>query len=332
MRPEPLEEHCPIEADPSRAATYDDRMLELIGAELRSAGFSFTTVTPATHAIVVGHRRTTQAPDLRDVFGWNRSFLREEIRRDLFEQLKRANALEDIGGRWKARIRYASLDANVFVHSGYPTLASDAVFFGPDSYRFVQFVRREVADLPQGARVFDIGCGSGVAGIDLAQRRPDVRVVLSDVNAQALAFAAINGRIAGVTNVETVRSDVLASVDGDADLIIANPPYMADSGQRIYRDGGEGHGAALSLRILTESVRRLTPRGRLLLYTGTAIVDGRDLFGDACRSFLETLGLSFRYEEIDPDVFGEQLLEENYMDVERIAAVGLVVTPRDTTP
>jgi hypothetical protein len=32
-----------------------------------------------------------------------------------------------------------------------------------------------------------------------------------------------------------------------------------------------------------------------------------------------------RYEEIDPDVFGEELEEEPYRNVERIAAVGAVI-------
>jgi hypothetical protein len=61
----------------------------------------------------------------------------------------------------------------------------------------------------------------------------------------------------------------------------------------------------------------------MLLYSGAAIVDGRD----GLKTALEALpGAAVRYAEIDPDVFGEELDKPPYAGVERIAAVGAVIT------
>ena len=46
----------------------------------------------------------------------------------------------------------------------------------------------------------------------------------------------------------------------------------------------------------------------------------------AIRAQLNDSRWSWHYQELDPDVFGEQLLEPGYQPVERIAAVGLTVT------
>jgi methylase of polypeptide subunit release factors len=114
-------------------------------------------------------------------------------------------------------------------------------------------------------------------------------------------------------------------VSGSADLIIANPPYLVDPQQRLYRHGGGELGFSLSLRIVTEGRECLAPGGRLVLYTGTPVIDGTDMFLEALTGRIAEHGFSFSYEEIDPDVFGEELDAPPYDRAERIAAVALVV-------
>ena len=62
-----------------------------------------------------------------------------------------------------------------------------------------------------------------------------------------------------------------------------------------------------------------------MLYTGTAVVRGADPLLSFLRPHLETTGWQWRYRELDPDVFGEELAEPAYAGAERIAAVALVV-------
>jgi hypothetical protein len=82
------------------------------------------------------------------------------------------------------------------------------------------------------------------------------------------------------------------------------------------------------VRILRESLQRLAPGGSLVLYTGVAMVGEDDPFFNAVRNDIEQQGFSWTYRELDPDVFGEELAEPGYEEVDRIAAVELIVTRR----
>jgi hypothetical protein len=101
---------------------------------------------------------------------------------------------------------------------------------------------------------------------------------------------------------------------------------MADPAERAYRHGGGTLGAGLSLRIVEQALNRLAPGGSLLLYTGVAMVDGRDPFLDTVLPRLDEKRFAWTYREIDPDVFGEELLNPGYQRVDRIAVVALTVT------
>jgi hypothetical protein len=84
-------------------------------------------------------------------------------------------------------------------------------------------------------------------------------------------------------------------------------------------------GAQASLDWTLAAADRLGANGRMLLYTGSAIVDGRDALKEALARELPRRGCTLTYEEIDPDIFGEQLESAAYRGVERIAAVGATV-------
>lgn len=243
---------------------------------------------------------------------------------DLFDLLRRADALESNGDLCRSRVRVAAMGDRLFLHSAYPTDGRDAVFLGPDSYRFVAFVRRELAAGPPVRRLVDIGAGAGVGAIMAAAHLPDARLTLTDINPLALRFARINARHAGL-EVETLSCPGLDGVEGAFDLAIANPPFILDGAGRLYRDGGGMHGAQLSLDWMLAAARRIAPGGRILLYTGSAIVEGEDRLRSGLQAGLAALGCALRYDELDPDIFGEQLDQPGYEEVERIAAVGAVI-------
>lgn len=322
-----------------RDAATDTTIASLVslGRALLALGYAFVTVTPETHRRVDARARErgeSRARSLRDVFGWSRPFEPTLLPEDVLDLAQRSNVLiaeqgEEGRALLRSTVRFSSLDGRLFVHSSYPTISASSVFFGPDTYRYCDLLLRELP--PNSRRVVDIGCGSGAGGIVLGSRRDSLEVVLTDVNTTALVFAEANARLAGgddvAARVTTIESDVLANVDGAFDLVIANPPYMVDAGARTYREGGGSLGEALAVRIAREAFERLRAHGggRLILYTGAAIVDGRDTFAHAVRPLLEERGIAFRYQEIDPDVFGEEIEQNDvYARVERIAAVALV--------
>src|SRR5690606_3151280 len=102
-------------------------------------------------------------------------------------------------------------------------------------------------------------------------------------------------------------------------------PYIADVSQ-TYQHGGGMHGGEVPLAWAKAALERLAPGGRMLLYTGAAIVaGGRDELREALTDLARAQGAAIDYREIDPDVFGEELEREAYADVERIAVATCVL-------
>ena len=299
-----------------------DRLTEL-ARMVQATGYHFTTPTPATHARVNARPGAAKAHSLRDVFGWSRPFERGVVPPDIFGAMAEADVLEAVaGGTWRSRVRMSSLEGLLFLHSAHPTTAADAVFFGPDTYRFAQAISPH---LQTGVgRAVDIGCGAGPGAILVARAHPAAEVFAVDINRRALAFTSANAAVAGVL-LQAAESNLLSAVGGEFDLITANPPYLVDPAQRAYRHGGGPLGAKLSLDIVQASCGRLAPGGRLVLYTGAAIIDGKDPFFDAVAACLANSGLDWSYREMDPDVFGEELEHGAYVAADRIAAVVLEV-------
>jgi methylase of polypeptide subunit release factors len=299
------------------------------------AGYRFTTTTPLTHQRMLDYRGGKPGITLRDVFGWNLPFLAGALPPQLLDLMTHAGILVRHGAFVKSTLRIASLDDLLFTHSPFPTSDHAAVFFGPDTYRFIRFVQSHlpgvIADASADAplRLLDIGCGSGAGGIVVARalRRAGltVELTLNDINQLALEASALNAQHAGIS-ARYALGDALDSVAGNFDLIITNPPYLDDAQQRAYRHGGAGLGRALSLRFAADALARLALGGHLLLYTGVAIVDGIDPLLAELTSLLDAADCEGTYDEIDPDIFGDELSRPIYAHVERIAAVGLVAT------
>jgi release factor glutamine methyltransferase len=302
--------------------------LVLLGRWLQETGYHFITVTPATHARVNARGNAATAKTLRDVFGWSRPFAAGLLPASCMGWMRESGLLENCGGLLRSKVRFSTLGHQLYAHSAYPTTQADAVFFGPDTYRFVALIAAELAGqgLGAGARILDIGCGAGPGGIAAtlagAAFKPDL--LLADINARALDFARANALLAGLPGTRYRQSDLFASIDGRFDLIIANPPYLVDAGERAYRHGGGALGSDLSVRIVRESLSRLAPGGRLILYTGAPIVEGGDPLQGEVAPLLRQAGCTFSYREIDSDVFGEELDSPAYARAERIAAVALV--------
>jgi methylase of polypeptide subunit release factors len=305
------------------------RALTGLGKTLQSRGYRFVPVTPATHCRILN--RPLGQTTLESIFGWNRPFEREGLDPIIFDLLEKADALKSEAGRFKSRVRFATIGDLLFVHSAFPTAEQDAVFFGPDTYRFARLLRVSLSDMAASGplRLVDIGSGSGAGGIFGARLLAvPTELILADISPKALAFSAINAVVNDLPSVKTVLSDVLGGIEGDADIIIANPPYLVDEDRRLYRHGGGEFGISLALRIAEQSLGRLAPGGRLILYSGTPIIGGTDPFFESLRPLLQLHASQFSYEEIDPDVFGEELDRRAYASADRIAAVGLTAIKR----
>ncbi|KTF68625.1 methyltransferase [Sphingomonas sp. HT-1] len=289
---------------------------------LKGRDYHFITPTPATHARVLARPDRRQAGDLRDIFGWSLPFAEDLLDASLRTALEAAGLIERTGYGLHSKVRVSTLGSYLLAHSAYPTDDKDAVFFGPDSYRFARFIADELRRCPgrQGATLVDIGTGAGAGAIAAAHCCPKVEIVMTDINPAALRLAQVNAEAAGVL-ARFLEGDDLSGIQGALDLVLANPPYIIDPAGRAYRDGGELHGAGVAMAMASEAVPRLAQGGRFLLYTGSAIVRGEDALHARLMQLAAMEGCRLRYEEIDPDVFGEELETAAYADVERIALV-----------
>jgi len=180
---------------------------------------------------------------------------------------------------------------------------------------------------PRGTeRVLDIGTGSGALLLALLSELPNALGTATDISGPALDVARRNAERHKLDGRCTfVNCDIADGISGPFDLIVSNPPYLNDPLQRTYRHGGGALGSELSVRIALDAKDRLTPGGSLLLYTGSPIVAGIDQLKREIEAGLSGSGFVLSYEEIGPDVFGEELETENYNHVDRIAAVVLTV-------
>jgi release factor glutamine methyltransferase len=83
----------------------------------------------------------------------------------------------------------------------------------------------------QPTTIIDVGTGSGAIAIALAHDRPNAKIRATDISPAALNIARINSEHHNVySQIEFLQSDLLAAIpDNSANIIVSNPPYVADS-------------------------------------------------------------------------------------------------------
>ncbi len=141
-------------------------------------------------------------------------------------------------------------------------------------------------------RLLDIGTGSGVLAITLALECPNLSVVGSDVSPLALNLARENAQAQGLERrIEWIESDLLKSVTGPFDFLVANLPYiptaelpkLASEVQRdpqLALDGGSD-GLAVIRRLVQDAPKVLTGGAFVILEVG---FDQADQVADLMRA------------------------------------------------
>ncbi|KAK4998328.1 hypothetical protein LTR66_002416 [Elasticomyces elasticus] len=324
-----------------------------LAAHLAQQGYTFVCPTPESQARVVQQRSGEHCTTLADFFGWSlpadEKTLITLLPLALLDQLRVASIVTaERDGLSKANFRLSNFylphigdsetvrrNSLYYIHSAFPTKDDDAVFFGPDTYFFLDFLDRASSHLSRKTptTVVDLCCGSGAGAIHVSHAYPGSTVLGLDLNPRALGLGRINAVLAEC-HVDFVESNLYSAISSrtDIDLIMSNPPYIASSADGdipVYAAGGAQQGLALPLRIVEEGVKLLAKNGLLMMYTGVPISyrrPGHDPFLERLEALQDMELLEYRI--IHPDMWAEEVGKGAYAEVGRIQVVGAVLRKR----
>ena len=144
----------------------------------------------------------------------------------------------------------------------------------PDTEILVEWAL-ELLPADQPARVLDLGTGSGAVALALQHQRPAAQVTAVDASADALAVASANAQRLNLP-VKCVLSHWMDAVPGPFELIVSNPPYVAESDPHLSALTHEPLQALTSgadglqdiRQIIAQAPSRLVPGAWLLLEHG----------------------------------------------------------------
>lgn len=162
---------------------------------------------------------------------------------------------------------------------------------------------------PRGARILDVGTGSGCIAVTLALEVEGARVEAWDVSPEALAIARRNDGLHGA-NVRFRQVDVLADVPEDTqqfDLIVSNPPYVTEAERRDMEPNVLLYEPGEALFVPDQDplrfYRRIGELGRRLLAPGGRIAfEINRAFGREMAELLRTQG--YADVRVDRDLSG----------------------------
>lgn len=153
-------------------------------------------------------------------------------------------------------------------------------------------------------RIADLGTGSGAIALAIARARPNARALATDASDRALAVARENARHLGLTNVEFAQGDwcVALAEARDLDLIVSNPPYIAENDPHL-RQGDlrfEPHAALASGADGLDAIRSIVRDARAHLRKGGwLLLEHGFEQGAAVRLLLEQSGYREVFTERD---------------------------------
>ncbi|MCU9533222.1 peptide chain release factor N(5)-glutamine methyltransferase [Streptococcus sp. CSL10205-OR2] len=146
----------------------------------------------------------------------------------------------------------------------------------PETEELVDLILKE--NLENDLSVLDIGTGSGAIAIALAKKKPSWSVSASDISQEALVLAKENAKQNRV-KINFYLSNVFDAIDEKFDIIISNPPYIANSDSDevdknviLYEPHNalfaDNNGLAIYEQIANESKNHLKQNGKIYLEIG----------------------------------------------------------------
>jgi methylase of polypeptide subunit release factors len=154
------------------------------------------------------------------------------------EQLAALGLVAETDGMMRAVVRLVPHGDYYVASDAGPESGADVPFDHVPGIQAPSVTLAKLAVRRPCARALDLGTGCGIQAL-LAAKHAE-RVVATDVNPRAIAFAAFNAALNGIHTIEFRQGDGFEPVHGERfDLIVANPPYViSPDASYAYRDSG----------------------------------------------------------------------------------------------
>jgi release factor glutamine methyltransferase len=167
----------------------------------------------------------------------------------------------------------------------------------PDSETLIAAAVAHFAGTPGPRRILDLGTGPGTLLLAALDQWPDATGTGVDISAEALRYAETNARRLGMeSRAEFRRGDWASGIDERFDLVVVNPPYVAEGedlgpgvadfepAEALFA-GGDG----------LDQYRRIAPAiGPLLARGGMAAIEIGQSQAQAVSQLFEAKGLKPR--------------------------------------
>ncbi|WP_240141515.1 peptide chain release factor N(5)-glutamine methyltransferase [Nitrosomonas sp. HPC101] len=167
-------------------------------------------------------------------------------------------------------------------------------------------VETTLSKIPCGRRcnILDLGTGSGAIAITIARHRPDVNVTAVDFSPQALAVARRNAVKHSAENVVFVEADWFSGfINEKFDVIVANPPYIAEGDSHLDDLCFEPAIALVAQNNGLDCIRKIvTQAPDYLEHSGWLMFEHGHDQADACRRLLDKTGFIHIFTR--PDLAG----------------------------
>lgn len=196
--------------------------------------------------------------------GKDMNFGTEESERlaDILSRLKRQEPLQYIIGE----VSFCGLTLRV---------TPDVLIPRPETAELIEWIEADCRG-KRGLHMLDIGTGSGCIPIALARKFPDARISAWDISTQALRLARENARSNGVdvsfSEVDALKDDYPRM---DLDLLVSNPPYIAQNERKDMARNVTGWEPDIALFVPDDNpllfYDRISSIGLRLLRTGGAL-------------------------------------------------------------
>lgn len=173
-----------------------------------------------------------------------------------------------------------------------------------------ELVAQIVADTHPGAKILDVGTGSGAIAVALAKSIEGAEITAVDISDIALEIASENGVRNGV-NIRFCKADALGDMTslGEFDVIVSNPPYIPQSDIVRMERNVVDYEPHTALFVADDDAlcfyRSIAQNGVKMLRMGGALYfEIYEQFGKQIRQMLEQMG----YNDIvvAKDIFGKE--------------------------